>query len=86
MEFNQLECRTDLSEGKALRECLENSLSLEAEIPEVLYHAMKDFIDEHPNWDQCSLMTSAVANFLFQNGCQDRAVTEKYLDDIFNFA
>ena len=24
-------------------------------------------------------MSSALANFLFQNGCEDRAVTERYL-------
>ena len=23
------------------------------------------------------------AHFLFQNGCEDRAVTERYLDDLF---
>jgi hypothetical protein len=25
-----------------------------------------------------------LANFLFQNGCSDRAVTERYLDDLFS--
>ena len=58
-------------------------VSMEAEIPEVLYR-MKDFIGEHPNWDQYQLMSSALAHFLFQNGCDDRAVTERYLDDLFS--
>ena len=37
---------------------------------------MKDFIGEHPNWDQYQVMSSALAHFLFQNGCDDRAVTD----------
>ena len=59
-------------------------VSMEAEIPEVLYRGMKDFIGEHPSWDQYQVMSSALAHFLFQNGCDDRAVTERYLDDLFS--
>ena len=59
-------------------------VSMEAEIPEVLYRGMKDFIGEHPNWDQYQVMSSALAHFLFQNGCDERAVTERYLDDLFS--
>ena len=58
-------------------------VSMEAEIPEVLYRGMKDFIGSNPNWDQYRVMSSALAHFLFQNGCDDRAVTERYLDDLF---
>ena len=58
-------------------------VSMEAEIPEVLYLGMKDFIGEHPHWDQYRVMSSALAHFLFQNGCEDRAVMERYLDDLF---
>ncbi len=59
---------------------------MEAEIPEVLYKGMKDFVSAHPNWDQYKVMSSALANFLFQNGCEDRAVSERYLNDLFNLA
>ena len=83
MEFNQIETRID-----EIR-CCENdldimSISLEAEVPEALYIGMKDFISGNDNWDQSKLISSAIANFLFQNGSEDRAVTEKYLNDIFN--
>ena len=64
----------------------EVSVSLEAEIPEELYKGMKDFIGTNTQWDQYRLMSSALANFLFQNGSQDRAVTERYLNDLFNLA
>ena len=59
-------------------------VSLEAEIPEVLYRGMKAFIGSNPAWDQYQLMSSALAQFLFQNGCSERAVTERYLDDLFS--
>ena len=62
----------------------EGVVSLEAEIPEVLYRGMKDFIGGHPQWDQYRVMSSALANFLFQNGCEERAVTERYLNDLFS--
>ena len=90
MEFNQIETRIDeiINDGVG---CLDNdldlmSISLEAEVPEALYLGMKDFISTNEKWDQSMLISSAIANFLFQNGSEDRAVTEKYLSDIFNLS
>lgn len=88
MEFNQIETRIDEMKTDEVV-CCENdldlmSISLEAEVPEALYAGMKDFICGNENWDQSKLISSAIANFLFQNGSEDRAVTEKYLNDIFN--
>ena len=85
MEFNQIESRIDEIV------CRENefdlmSISLEAEVPEALYIGMKDFIGSNEKWDQSKLISSAIANFLFQNGSDDRAVAEKYLNDIFNLS
>ncbi|MDM7952698.1 MAG: DUF2811 domain-containing protein [Cyanobium sp. CZS 25K] len=59
------------------------SVSLEAEVPEVLYEGMRDFINTHPLWDQYSVITSALAGFLFQNGCQEPVVSQHYLDGLF---
>ena len=88
MEFNQIESRIEGIKTDEVR-CCENdldlmSISLEAEVPEALYVGMKDFISGNEKWDQSKLISSAIANFLFQNGSEDRAVTEKYLNDIFN--
>ena len=88
MEFNQIETRIDEIKNNEVM-CCENdlnvlSISLEAEVPEALYAGMKDFISGNKNWDQSKLISSAIANFLFQNGSDDRAVIEKYLNDIFN--
>lgn len=58
-------------------------ISLEAEVPEVLFEGMREFLGDHPGWDQYSVITSALAGFLFQNGCNDHWVTGFYLDRIF---
>ena len=88
MEFNQIETRIDEMKTDEVGCCEKNldlmSISLEAEVPEALYVGMKDFICGNENWDQSQLISSAIANFLFQNGSDDRAVTERYLNDIFN--
>jgi hypothetical protein len=58
-------------------------VSVVNEFPQDLYDAMRDFIAGHPNWDQYRLLQAAVAGFLFQQGCQDRAVARHYLDGLF---
>jgi hypothetical protein len=58
-------------------------VSLEAEVPEVLFDGMRSFIHSNPDWDQYSVITSALAGFLFQNGCQNAFVTQHYLDGLF---
>ena len=59
------------------------NVTLEAEVPEVLFVGMREFISRHPHWDQYSLISSALASFLFQNGCEDQHVTKHYLDGLF---
>ena len=90
MEFNQIETRIEEVTSDEIWSCENDldplSISLEAEVPEALYVGMKDFINENQAWDQSKLISSAIANFLFQNGSDDRAVTEKYLNDIFNLS
>lgn len=58
-------------------------ISLEAEVPEVLFDGMRDFLRHHPQWDQYRLISSALAGFLFQNGCGDQGVTQHYLNGLF---
>jgi hypothetical protein len=88
MEFKQIETRIEAIKSDKVYRSEDDfdvmSISLEAEVPEALYVGMKDFISGNENWDQSKLISSAIANFLFQNGSDDRAVTEKYLNDIFN--
>jgi hypothetical protein len=58
-------------------------ITLEAEVPEVLFRGMRAFLETHPHWDQYSLISSALAGFLFQHGCQDPQVAKRYLDGLF---
>jgi hypothetical protein len=59
-------------------------VSLEAEVPEALFEGMREFIRNHPQWDQYSVITSALAGFLFQNGARDRCVKDHYLAGLFS--
>jgi Protein of unknown function (DUF2811) len=58
-------------------------VSLEAEVPEVLFDGMRSFLQSRPDWDQYRVITSALAGFLFQNGCSDRCVAQHYLNGLF---
>ena len=58
-------------------------ISLEAEVPEALFDGMKLFLQSRPEWDQYRVITSALAGFLFQNGCNDHSVTQHYLNGLF---
>ena len=73
-----------------LERCLEQQdaagaarISLEAEVPEALFHGMRAFLQGRPEWDQYRVITSALAGFLFQNGCADRCVAQHYLNGLF---
>jgi hypothetical protein len=52
-------------------------------VPEVLFDGMREFLENHPQWDQYRLISSALAGFLFQNGCGDQGVTQHYLNGLF---
>lgn len=58
-------------------------VSLEAEVPEVLFEGMRSFLQNRPDWDQYRVITSALAGFLFQNGCGDRCVAQHYINGLF---
>ena len=58
-------------------------VSVENHFPEDLFLAMVGFISAHPEWDQYRLMQSAVAGFLFQQGCKEPAVIHHYLNGLF---
>ena len=59
-------------------------MNVETELPETLFNEMRRFVDLNTDSDQHSFISSALTNFLFQNGSEDRAVLESYLNDIFN--
>ena len=62
---------------------LASKVSLETELSESLYETMKDFVLHNPSWDQYTLINSALATFLVQNGCTDNSVSEIYINQLF---
>ena len=41
-------------------------ISFKCELHENLQKAMKEFVEEHPNWDQYRIIQAAIAGFLMQ--------------------
>ena len=83
MEPNQIQTVENILEICFLSDEDLSTISLEAEVPEILFKAMNEFIENNPRWNQYQFMSSAIANFLFQNGSTNRVVLRKYLNDIF---
>ena len=65
--------------GALAAEQLLTRISLEAEVPEVLFDGMRAFIRSHP---QYRLISAALASFLFQNGSRDASVAQHYLNGL----
>ena len=59
-------------------------MSLETEIPELLFSEMKDFIESSSDFDRQSFINSALTDFLLQNGCQVKHLRESYLKYLLN--
>ena len=70
--------------GAGVESLDQDIVSLEAEVPEALFHSMRGFLKDNPSWDQYQLVSSALATFLFQNGSSDRAVAQHYLNSLFS--
>ena len=86
MESNQTQTVKNMLDINSGTKADLSTISLETEVSEVLYKGMNEFIENNPRWDQYQLMSSAIANFLFQNGSTNRVVLEKYLNDIFRLS
>ena len=61
----------------------EEIISFQTEIPKDIQHAMKVYIEKHPNWDQYRLLQAALAGFLIQNGISSRLITRLYIGNMF---
>lgn len=43
------------------------SVSILAEIPEALHQSLKNYLDNHPSWDQDRVFAAALSLFLLQD-------------------
>jgi len=58
-------------------------VSVECELQENLQKAMKEFVEEHPKWDQYRILQAAIAGFLMQKGFHNRDLTRVYIGNMF---
>ena len=59
-------------------------MTLEAEIPEVLFIEMNDFIESSSDFDRKNFINFALMDFLLQNGCQLKHLKESYSKYLIN--
>ena len=59
-------------------------ISFKCELQANLQKAMKEFVEEHPNWDQYRILQAAIAGFLMQKGFQNRDLTRLYIGNMFS--
>ncbi|BBD63100.1 hypothetical protein NIES2109_59500 (plasmid) [Nostoc sp. HK-01] len=59
------------------------TVSIFTEIPETLHECLKDYLQQHPEWDENRVLTAAVSLFLLQNADGDRRVAQVYLETLF---
>ena len=59
-------------------------ISFKCELQENLQKAMKEFVEDHPNWDQYRILQAAIAGFLMQKGFQNRDLTRLYIGNMFS--
>ena len=46
---------------------MNTSVSILAEIPEILHESLQGYLDTHPDWDQDRVFSAALSLFLLQN-------------------
>ena len=61
----------------------EEVISFKCELQENLQKAMKEFVEDHPNWDKYRKLQDAIAGFLMQKGFHNRHLTRLYLGNMF---
>ena len=71
-------------ENSMLNNNKEEVISFKCELQENLQNAMKEFVDQHPNWDQYRILQAAIAGFLMQKGFQNRDLTRLYVGKMFS--
>ena len=59
-------------------------ISFKCELQENLQMALKEFVEEHPNWDQYRILQAAIAGFLMQKGFHNRDLTRLYIGNMFS--
>lgn len=53
------------------------------DLPEEISQHLQTFLSKRPGWTQTRILQSALSLFLLQNGVNDQAVSELYLQAMF---
>ena len=74
------------NENQIISNRQDDVISFKCELQENLQKAMKEFVEEHPNWDQYRILQAAISGFLMQKGFHNRHLTRLYLGNMFSMS
>lgn len=60
-------------------------ISITIDIPEPLFEALTQHVEQRPEWNSNRVGTAALALFLMQSGIDNRGVAVTYLNSIFDW-
>ena len=72
------------NENQIISNRQDDVISFKCELQESLQKALKEFVEEHPNWDQYRILQAAISGFLMQKGFHNRHLTRLYLGNMFS--
>ena len=75
--------KTDQRKSLSINNQNESIVSFIEDIPIYLKDAMRNFLDEHPNWDQHRLMQAAISGYLLERGVTSRGMRRLYTQSMF---
>ena len=61
----------------------ESIVSFIEDVPAYLNDAMRNYIDDHPNWDQHRLMQAAISGYLLEKGVTSLEMRRFYTQSMF---
>ena len=75
--------KIDQENSVSINDLNESIVSFIEDVPVYLKDAMRNFLDEHPNWDQHRLMQAAISGYLLEKGVTSIEMRRFYSQSMF---
>ena len=75
--------KIDQKNSLSINDQNDSIVSFVEDVPVYLKDAMRNFIEEHPNWDQHRLMQAAISGYLLEKGITSIEMRRFYSQSMF---
>ena len=75
--------KTDQQTSISINDPNESIVSFIEDVPIYLNDAMREYLDDHPNWDQHRLMQAAISGYLLEKGVTSLEMRRFYTQSMF---